>query len=49
MYDAVAGITEAVILKTEITGIALKSFHLIARHRVGDRLILIECRNIMVG
>ncbi len=36
-------------IQTELSRIAVECLHLIARHRIGNRLILVFCRNIVVG
>ena len=47
--NAVLWMSETEKRNAEFSGIACESFHLIARHRVGNRLVLMECGNVVVG
>ena len=47
--DAVLGMSESEECKAEFLGIACEGLDLIARHGIGDRFVLIESGDIVVG
>ena len=49
MYDAVFGVAESVECDAKLGGVAGKGVDLVARHRVGDGLVLVDGGDIMVG